>query len=410
MATLRRESAWQSIVTAERVYRKTRPQSPCTALEQLVRSGDLENDYIRHPYHQYWIGQRLFVQALIPRLTVGGLRRSLLTLNLSLLAGGLLFCFWLGLRNAPDDDRLPSWRTVSYAMVFASLLLFYGSIRQGASFTSAWPNALLYLALIGSIRFPLGRFRTGVRVTLVAAFGAAQAYFALMFGTIGLGLAVVLLIAALDPRRGRSLTLDDREPEGLAALILEVAVAYVTGALLTLLLHVAIADLAYPQNVIRGFFDMLAYRVSGNPRTTMAPELQELFTNNDPSFARMVQRMDTRMPLLGFGSAWAGRLLASGSLVVLIASAIRLFRWMGTLPHRSRVFGVLLSGWVVPVWYVVFLEHTQTHVRVMVRLWSWPIACAGILLLLLILGRRSEESTDEEWLDAPTENPESPYL
>ncbi|MEM6702045.1 MAG: glycosyltransferase family 2 protein [Acidobacteriota bacterium] len=411
MATLRRESALESIVTAERVYRSTRPQQPCNALRGLAVDGALPEDYIRHAYHQYWIGQRLFLQTLIPAMTVGGLRRFLLGLTIGLLFGSLLTCLWFLTRNAPDDPRSPRWRIASYGVLFAALLLFYGPVRQGASFTSAWPNALLYGFLLFTMVWPLGRLSFTARVLLVVGFGAFQAYFALMFGTIGLGLAAALFAAALDPAGTRSLTLEDDRPTGAWSLTLEVFVLYLCGALGAMLGHVVVAEIVYGESVLRGFVDRLAYRVSGDPRTTLAPELSQLFTNQDPSYGRMLERMDRRFELLGLGSQLFGRVVAASSLLLLVWSTLRVLRRLGSLPLRDRVLGVVLSGWVVPCWFVVFLEHTQTHARVMVRLWAWPIGCAAALILLAIFGREVAQQTDSEAAERARRRAESgPFL
>ncbi len=393
MATLRRPSAWESAVTAERVYRVERPQRPCDALRQIATGPGLQEEYVRVPYHQYWIGQRTLVQGLLPRMGVGGLRRFFLGLTLGLLAAGVVLSLWLARRRA--SSTVEPERALAFFALFVCLLLFYGSVRQGASFTSAPANAAIYLLLLGGLLRPLGALPWPARCLLISAFAAWQAYMALMFGTIALGLAAVLFVAALDPSKARPLTLEDRRPSGSFALVLESGAVYVAAALGTLLAHVAVADLVYEGSVVRRFVDMLAYRVTGDPRTTLGPELDALFRNNDPSYGRLLERMDARLDLLGFGFTWGGRLLVALALLTLAATAVQLVRRMGTLPRRNELFGLLLSGAVVPCWFILFLEHTQTHARVMVRLWAWPIGCTAAILVLLALHRRTAGHGDE---------------
>ena len=216
-------------ISPRRVYRYTRPQRPCDALRQRLDQGAVDDsDYLSVFYHQYWAGQRVMLQWLLPRVGVDGLRRRLRVLTFGLLGLGLVGALaiataiaalppaWeptgpaslrrrLGLPLVPGAKANPlvrrqtQFQAVALAALFGSLLLFLDLDDRAGSFTAGASNVLTVALLLAAARLRAAHWRPSLQVVLFGAFGALIAYHELLFGSALIGLAGLLLALAVAP-------------------------------------------------------------------------------------------------------------------------------------------------------------------------------------------------------------------
>ncbi len=384
----------ERIVTAQRVYRLERPHQPCRALEQVIKRGDIDREeYVAVFYHQYWVGHRLLMKTLVPTFGVSGVRSVFWWSTFGLLAGGLV---WSVRRVAIVGLRSPEvFSPLAQALLIASFLLFHDLWNRAASFTSAPSNLLIFAVLLVGPLVPLRAWSTSRGAVVLATLGALVAYFDLLFGAVLIGFVCLLASISLSPASGRQQPLALWYQQPRLRALLAGSSAYVVGFLATMLLHVVVADLVFEQNVLAFFWDQLSFRLQGGQRTTLPEEINVMF-DHEPTISRMVSRLGERLGVIGFGSVTVGGslLVLSGIAHVFAATWIwrrrsdRDFEWF-------RLLGLLLSSLAIVAWYVIFLEHTLVHARLMVRLLSWNIGIAAVLTSALVLARAPKRGTRE---------------
>ena len=164
MALDRGGTTVERTVSPRRIYRYTRPQRPCNALEQRLGQGAVDDsDYLTVFYHQYWGGQRVMLQWLLPPLGVDGLRRTLRVLTFGLLGLGFFAALgrtvFLFTGRAPESGSREGagnpkrWRehlfqATALAALFLCLFLFLDLDRRAESFTTGASNVLTLALLV----------------------------------------------------------------------------------------------------------------------------------------------------------------------------------------------------------------------------------------------------------------------
>lgn len=378
-------SVLQRSISAQRVYRQRRG-GPCKALRQLVYDGAIDPDaYSTIDYHQYWVGQRVVMKTLVPLVGVGGLRALFRWSTYIVLIGGVLLC----LRWALGADR--PFEPVALGLLLLSFLLFHDLGARAESFASGVTNLLIFSGLVATARLPLERWLERRTTLSLAAFGAVVAYFDLMLGAVLIGLVCLIAAISLAPRTATADTaagLADPRPRALVLCCL----AYVTGFSATMLLHVIAAEIVFDQQVLVFFWDQLSYRLWGGSRSTLPAEINPMF-NSNPSLSRLLTRYSERLGIIGFGSLVAGRALLLSTVLAHGAAIVTLVRKWSDLVERYRYLGLLLSSLAIPIWYLVFLEHSQTHASLMIRLLSWNIGCAAVFVAAAAGWGRGRESS-----------------
>ena len=424
LMTLNRYGATlERTISPRRVYRYTRPQRPCDALRQRLDQGAVDDsDYLSVFYHQYWAGQRVMLQWLLPRIGVDGLRRLLRMLTFGLMGVGFFGALviataiaalppaWeptgpaslrrrLGLPPTPGVTPNPRVRrqtlfqAVALAALFGSLLLFLDLDDRAGSFTAGASNVLTIVLLLAVARRRAAHWRPSLQVVLFAAFGAMIAYHELLFGSALIGLAGLLLALAVAPPPAND---HGAEPSGRPGdprtwrrrLLIRCAAAYVGCLSAVFLLRVVIAELVFREPVLFKFWDQLTFRLYGAPRSSIHPDIDPFYASA-PTLERTLERIGNNLGTVGLGSPTLALVLIGAAAATLFAASVYVLRHWWTLEDPWRWAGILAAGWSVPAWYVVFFAHTQAHVPVVIRLLALTYAAAAVLVIGAAMFRRT---------------------
>ena len=417
MALDRGGTTLERTVSPRRVYRYTRPQRPCDALEQRLSQGAVDDsDYLTVFYHQYWAGQRAMLQWLLPPLGVDGLRRTLRVLTFGLLGLGFvaalarIVLLFIGRepnsnagRGWPEDRRTDRtapregagaskrWRedlfqAAALAALFLCLFLFLDLDRRAESFTTGASNVLTLALLVAVPALGIANWRPGRQVLLFAGFGAAIAYHELLFGSAPIGLVCVLLALAAAPAPVHASVAVARNWR--PALLLRCGGAYVGCLSAVFLLRVVIAEFVFREPVLFKFWDQLTHRLYGAPRSSIHPDIDPQYASR-PAMERFLDRLGDHLGTVGFGSTAVALILVGGAALTLIAATVFVLTQRRSLEEPWRWLGILAAGWCVPAWYLVFSAHSMAHVPVAIRLLALPYAAAAVLVVgVAVFGRR----------------------
>lgn len=435
MALDRDASTWERTVSPRRVYRYTRPQRPCDALEQRLDQGAVDDsEFLTVFYHQYWAGQRVMLQWLLPSIGVEGLRNLLEALTFVLLGIGLGGALVLAGAVAtashswdrePRERELPArfrralglptaegaatsrvlkrqtlFQPAAYAVLLVCLLLFLDLDDRAASFTTGASNVLTLALLLAVPVLRIASWKPERQVLLFGAFGALIAYHELLFGSALIGLVVLLLALATAPppttghdaQRSRHLA-DPRTWR--RRLLTRCGAAYVGSLSAVFLLRVVLAELVFREPVLFKFWDQLTHRLYGAARSSIHPEIDPFYAGR-PTVERFLDRLENNLGTVGLGSQVLGLVLIGLTAITLIAATLYVLRHWWTLEDPWRWAGILAAGWSVPAWYAVFFAHTMAHVPVMIRLLALPYAAAAVLLVGAALFRRRAEISESD--------------
>ncbi len=396
MALDRGGSTFERTVSPRRVYRYTRPQRPCDALKQRLDQGAVDDsDFLTVFYHQYWAGQRVMLQWLLPRVGVEGLRRLLGGGTFILLGLGLLLPLVLGALR-----RLSRFGAAAYAVILLCLLLFLDLDDRAGSFTTGASNILTLMLFLSLPVLRVAHWRPQRQVLLFAAFGALIAYHELLFGSALIGLVVLFLglsTSAAPPSMTDSPGAERHKGSGnlrvwRRRLLIRCGAAYVGCLSAVFLLRVVLAELVFREPVLFKFWDQLTHRLYGAPRSSIHPEIDPFYAGR-PTMERFFDRAGDRLDVVGLGSPVLALVLIGLTAATLIAATLYVLRRWWTLEDPWRWAGVLAAGWAVPAWYAVFFAHTMAHVPVTIRFLALPYAAAAVLLVGAVQFRRRASRT-----------------
>ena len=93
----------------------------------------------------------------------------------------------------------------------------------------------------------------------------------------------------------------------------------------------------------------------------------------------MIARLAYATFVIGFGSPVLGMVIMGAAVAASVGLMIRRARAAHDTVMRTRLLVLLGSALVMPVWSVLFLNHTLLHAIWMVRPFAWFIALAGLL-------------------------------
>ena len=420
-------STFERTVSPRRVYRYTRPQRPCDALRQRLDEGAVDDsDFLTVFYHQYWAGQRVMLQWLLPWTGVEGLRNLLEALTFVLLGlglgGALSFAGAVVTAPHPWDRGLPArirrtlrlpttddvttsrvlkrqtlFQPAAYAVILVCLLLFLDLDDRAGSFTTGASNVLTLALLLAMPVLRIASWKPERQVLICAAFGALIAYHELLFGSALIGLFVLLLALAVapPPSTGHSVRSSDHfgEPRTWRRrLLMRCAGAYVGCLSAVFLLRVLLAELVFREPVLFKFWDQLTHRLYGAPRSSIHPEIDPFYAGR-PTMERFLDRAGDRLDVVGLGSPALAVVLIGLTAITLITASLYVLRRWWTLEDPWRWAGILAAGWSVPAWYAVFFAHTMAHVPVAIRLLALAYAAAAILIVGATTFRRRTKET-----------------
>ena len=324
-------------------------------------------------YHRYLHGQRVFAALALAVASPEALGWITLLANALVLLSVLI----PALRH-----RHEGWRSRSYAAIAATLLLFDGLWLFGIYFSFSLSD--LVLAGFVACAWHGGIARGGEPAFAIAAalFGVATATFEFLTGGIPFGLALLLGVVALDGPADRDALLR-RAVHG--SLIFAAAIA------LTFAVKLALVWLLVDPSVLADFRSALSTRVGASFVDSLPPqEIAWLAAHgiDAASLDRhwilalfyMVARLAYATFVIGFGSPVLGMIIMGASAVATIMLLVRRARAACDSVTRTRLLILFGSALVMPLWSLVFVNHTLLHAVWMVRPFAWVIALAGVLL------------------------------
>lgn len=320
-----------------------------------------------------------------------------------------------GARDMGRGRRQALFQALALAAVFGSLLLFLDLDDRAGSFTTGASNVLTFAVLLAVPTLRIAYWRPNSQVVLCAAFGALIAYHELLFGSALIGFAVLLLALAAAPppsarpsertcgsfgMTGIPASSDDQLAgnsfdSGLSSslrtwrcqLLIRCAAAYAGSLSAVFLLRVLLAELVFREPVLFKFWDQLAFRLYGAPRSSIHPDIDPFYSRR-PALERALERAGDHLGSVGLGSPVLALVLIGVTAATLIGAALYVLRHWWTLEDPWRWAGILAAGWSVPAWYAVLFAHTLAHVPVALRLLALPYAAAAALALGAFLFRR----------------------
>ena len=325
-------------------------------------------------YHRYLHGQRVVAALALAAVSPAALGWITLTANAALLL--LVLVPALRRWNA-------GWRERGYAAIAATLLAFAGLWLFGIYFSFGLSDLVLAAFLACAYHFGVARGGERGFVTTVALFGTATALFEFLTGGIPFGLALLLGVVALDGPADRT---------GLLRRAFHGSVIFILSVALTFAVKLALVLLLVDPNVLADFRSALATRVGATFAEMLPPqEIAWLAAHGiEPSrldehwifaLAYMLARLGYATFVVGYGSPILGMAIMG---IAVVASAMLLLRRARAVRHdaigSARWLILLASALVMPVWSVIFLNHTLLHAIWMVRPFAWFIALGGILL------------------------------
>ncbi len=440
----RHGSLVERTISPRRVYRFTRPQRPCEALGQRLDHGAVDDtDYLTVFYHQYWAGQRVMLRAALPTLGVDGTRRLLAALTFGLLGLGIVAGLAVaagiaGMRRTamvhrvragaseagslrreaersvpeqPDgpngvagvcsgpasllrrflphpqgdrDRRQVLFQSLALAATLGCLALFLDLDDRAGSFTTGASNVLTLAVFLAVPALRIARWMPGAQVVLFSAFGALIAWHELLFGSSVVALVAVLLSLAAAPPP------DHAQARSWRRALLARCTAALVGCLSAVfLLRVLVAEVVFREPVLFKFWDQLAHRLHGAPRSSIHPDIDPFYAGR-PSIERFLERLENHLGMVGLGSpVLAIALVILAAVTLLAASLTVLYRWW-RLDDPWRWAGILAAGWAVPAWYAIFFAHTLAHAPVALRLVALMYAAAAVLAIGAAIFRRQQ--------------------
>jgi len=325
-------------------------------------------------YHRYLHGQRVFVALALAVVSPEALGWITLLLN----ALALLSVLVPALRR-----RNESWRERAYAAVAATLLLFAGLWLFGIYFSFGLSDLVLAAFLAYAYHSGIARADERTFVVAAALFGTATAIFEFLTGGIPFGLALLLGVVALDGPADRDALLR-RAFHGAVIFALAIALAFAV--------KLTLVALFIDPNVLADFRGALSTRVGALfvdslPQQEIAwlaahgVDVSSLDRHWALALLYMLARLAYATFVIGFGSPVLGMIIMGAAVIATIALLIHRARGARDDLMRARLMILFGSALVMPVWSVIFLNHTLLHAIWMVRPFAWFVALAGIVLV-----------------------------
>ncbi|QDX25355.1 hypothetical protein FPZ54_04480 [Sphingomonas suaedae] len=346
----------------------TGTESMCLALSDAA-AGTFDPD-LRF-YHNYVHAQTSVARLLLPLLGVDGLRALYkLAVTVLLIAG-------LAIATIGLAERRALMRNALWLLLFALFGRWFGFESFGQSLGHG-PSDLLILAFLlflarGSRDAPM-RERTALLGS--GLFGALTMGFEMLTGGIPLGLALTIGCVPI------ALAHDAR----IGVATLRCAIAYLTAVAAVAVAKIAAVSIVFGTApvvaAIRQFLFRTGVDYDHNPDAPAGAH--EFFTRVWAGFESMAP-----------GMHW----LAVG----MMSLALVLGGWGYAQLRRTRCKAVHFqaaamagSALVIPLWMVVFWQHTAQHAWFMDRILIWPMAAGFALFLMALIERERIGAPDEQ--------------
>jgi hypothetical protein len=353
-------------------------QKPCEKLRALSENRMVETKLL-YDYNRYLWGARTVTSIGLGFVSL----RSMRLLIEAAVYAILLATFVAGLVNRAkrNDDPDSSGNVLGYAIsIVCGVLLVFYSLHYFVPNVGHGYSELVIAAFLGT-KLAIGNSRQrGIMVSLSALFGAWTAYFELLTGPLVVGVVVVGLVSALSADEE-----SDRSPSRRAW---ENIGYYCLAFIFVLLLHQIVVTIVTGKNAFLPFLTHLAIRLQlHHALDTPVPELWRTPSNMATYGLRDVaESVVNALPILTFGSPTLAKLI-SGASFVMVAAGV-LFAYVSRIKaYRDQIWAIASLLSVVPLWYIVFSNHTVIHAFGMVRLVAleWALCITAFMIGIVAL-------------------------
>ncbi len=354
-------------------------EAPCIRLKSLVEQGVFDRARL-YDYNRYlWGAGSLtaialqFVSLRTLRLTV---EIAVYALFLAALAGGILYP-----RKRPGAEaRIFGYSIAILSATFLTLYaLHYFAPNIGHGFSE------LVVALFLFSRLVSGQTRTRHAVIAIALFGAWTAYFELLSGPFVIGFLLTGILCIIEAGGGPTQSSTRSTIRRTASDI----ALYCLGFTAVMLQQQITASLLTASNTFKDFWIHIAIRLQLHhvlgtevPKLWQTESNMATYTPDDVFLA-----VWNALPTLTFDSRAAAYVLAALAFFMTCTGMYLAFKSQ-VARYRAQVAAMALLLLVVPVWYLVFSNHTVIHAFGMVRLLAVPWAMSAIILLIGFVARR----------------------
>lgn len=313
-------------------------------------------------YHQYLHAHTTLARLLVPTLGVSGLRGLYkLVLTLTLLAG--IGYALIGLTRGRRMAEHAAW--LALFLVFARGFGFE-TFGQSLGHAPADLVAMAFLLAIqrGSADAPLSARQAALAS---AVLGALTMQFEFLTGGIPLGLAMVV----------GALPLALAQDEVIERSVMHAAIAFLSGAVATALLKLALIASTFGSAALLAFGRQLLFRAG----------LSDASERDLPvAAAEFADHMWAGLEGLAPGM----HMLIVGLLLCMIAAGAWGWQAMRQAGGVTRLRGglIALSMLIPPFWLVLLWQHSAQHAWFMNRILAWDMAAGAVLFVLGIAAKR----------------------
>ncbi|NOT26795.1 MAG: hypothetical protein HOP16_11910 [Acidobacteria bacterium] len=334
-------------------------RGPCQLLREATDPAGSPADLQTWRYHRYLHGSTVLTRIALWTTSVNGLRDAIKISTLCFGGFALAVALW----SLVSNRRRPAHALATVSLVAVFLACF--GISQHAASISHGPSAALFILALSLIPFWDGG-KWNRLLVIAALFGSATAILEFLDGGAPLGLALILGMSVLDALEPVETGAGPRDSAQIFQRGVSTALAFTTAVVTALGLKVVLSRLAFGGEGSSSFFDQLVMWIGGSP--LLAVEALEAL---DKQVGVIVPLNDTAFRVLVIG-------LAAGCTFVLLK--MKNLRGGG-----GTVLLAVGSLAIVPVWYLIFRNHTIVHAWFMVRMLAWPLAfCAGLIVWWLV--------------------------
>lgn len=347
-------------------------------------------------YHRYWHGPRTVIAPLLRFLTIDQIRRVLWWTSTGTLALGVLL-FLKRARTAHGSGARSAY--LAGALVCLSLLLFYGLPYYGMSLSHGPSDIALIAFILAGLSVNLLRLPFLAFIVFFTLFGCIIAYFEFFTGGAPLGLASVLGLITISSLRHHA------APRLLLSRLLYGCGTFVVAFVACFVYKILVTAVIFDDPVTGDFLSELGYRMGGTYWDVVDVAKYREY-GFDPT-GHATYSLYSLLVLAG-KLAYSTAYLAMGdwlvgSAVVLVAVSVVVSAVAAGLRQRDamvrlRWAAIGLSVAVIPVWYLVFLNHSIIHAKFMVRILVWIVAMACVAGVMHLA--RSSQRGQPRWLKA----------
>jgi hypothetical protein len=358
-------------------------EAPCVRLKALAEQGVFDRARL-YDYNRYLWGAGSLAAIALQLVSLRTLR---LTVEIAVYAlfsaaffGGILYP-----RKRPGAEaRIFGYSIAILSATFLTLYaLHYFAPNIGHGFSELVIASFLFSRLVS------GQVRNRHVILVIGLFGAWTAYFELLSGPFVIGFLVTGILCIIE---AGSMATQSSTRSTLRKTGADIAF-YCLGFTAVMLLQQIMASLLTASNTFKDFWIHIAIRLQlHHALGTEVPKLWQT-ESNMASYTPVdvFLAVWTALPNLTFDSHTAAYVLSV--LAFLMACAGMYLAFISRVArYRAQVAAMALLLLVVPVWYLVFSNHTVIHAFGMVRLLAAPWAMSAIIFFIGVVALRESRN------------------